>query len=64
MKSSDNMLSQYDRNLISLLDKVFKSQSVPDNLRIQIQKFMNDIENEKNATSLYCLSIERIPITF
>lgn len=60
MKSSDHMLNQYDWDLISLLDKVFKDQSVPDNLRIQMQKFMYNIEDEKNSPSLYCLRIERI----
>lgn len=54
------MLSPYDLKLIQLLDTVFKDQSVPDDIRIQMYHIKCDLEDEKNATSIYCLKIEKI----
>ena len=54
------MLSDYDKKLTELLDTVFQDTQVPDDIRRQLYQIMNDIEDEKNATSIYCLKIKDI----
>lgn len=54
------MLSEYDKKLLELLDNAFKDQSVPDDVREGLYRYMNDIEHEKNATSIYCIKIEQL----